>query len=47
MSILPMRKVEIIALRRDVDLLLERIGAAGCFKPGTADSRTISSFAIA
>jgi V/A-type H+-transporting ATPase subunit I len=32
MSILPMRKVEIVALRRDIDAILERLGEAGCFQ---------------
>ncbi len=39
MSTVPMRKLELIALKRDMNAVLERLGHAGCFQiatPGTA-----------
>ncbi len=32
MSIVEMRKLELIALKRDMNSLLERLGHAGCFQ---------------
>ncbi|MEI6386919.1 MAG: V-type ATPase 116kDa subunit family protein [Spirochaetota bacterium] len=42
MSILPMKKVEIVAMRRDIDAILEVLGAEGCFQLVT-EAKAIAS----
>ncbi|HUX41185.1 MAG TPA: V-type ATPase 116kDa subunit family protein [Rectinemataceae bacterium] len=43
MSILAMKKVEIVALRRDFDSILEILGKEGCFQPSAQKSEKAES----